>query len=370
MKELLEICGVLRALDGKPCALATVISVEGSAYRRPGARMLIMPEGQTWGMISGGCLEHDILERARQAIKSGESSVVRYDSTSNDDIIFGTGLGCNGIIEVFIEPIIESLRTSLIEAVECCCESRRPGAIATLVETEMDDAQLSRHSFLMNDRWLGAGALAPLLKDYRPQDGDALLAVNGGSDPIRVFVQALLPPIQLVAFGGWLDVIPLIRMGREVGFRTAVVDARLRESSTGFFREADMLLLCSPNEALSRIQFDDRTVVVLMNHHFEGDQDALAALTQVSVPFLGMLGPKRRQQRLIEAIKSDGASVSEEFVQTLHGPVGLDIGAKTPEEIALSIMSEILAVLNERNAKPIRDRAMPLHISSPTLAYA
>jgi xanthine/CO dehydrogenase XdhC/CoxF family maturation factor len=217
---------------------------------------------------------------------------------------------------------------------------------------------------------MGVETLTPWLSDYHPEDGNALLTGNADGDPVRIFVQPLLPPIQLIAFGGWLDVIPLIHMGREIGFRTVVVDSRLRESSTLFFREADTLLLCSPTEALSRIQFDDRTVVVLMNHHFERDQEALAALTQVSVPFLGMLGPKRRQQRLIEAVKSNGASVSEDFIQTLHGPVGLDIGAKTPEEIALSIMSEILAVLNGQNAKPIRERATPLHVSSPTLAYA
>ena len=102
MKELLEICAALKSLDGQPCALATVIHVEGSAYRRTGARMLMTPEGEAWGMVSGGCLEHDILDHGRRALQSGRSRVFRYDSTSEDDNVFGTGLGCNGVIDVFI----------------------------------------------------------------------------------------------------------------------------------------------------------------------------------------------------------------------------------------------------------------------------
>ena len=113
MKELLEICAALNGLGDDLCALATVIHVEGSAYRRPGARMLLTPDGRSWGMVSGGCLEHDVLDHARRAMQSGESRVVRYDSMSDDDIIFGTGLGCNGIIDVFIEPIPKQFSESL-----------------------------------------------------------------------------------------------------------------------------------------------------------------------------------------------------------------------------------------------------------------
>lgn len=365
MKELLEICGALKKLDGQPCALATVIHVEGSAYRRAGARMLMTPEGQAWGMVSGGCLEHDILDHGRRALQSGRSRVVRYDSTSEDDIVFGTGLGCNGVIDVFIEPVTERFRESFIEAVESCRKSRLRGVIATVIDG------VAQHLFLTEEGWTGNEALRPLLEDF-PSQSEKPVQLSGeiGGTVARVFVQPLLPPVQLVAFGGWLDVIPLIRFAREIGFQVVVVDARLRPSSLRFFREADAVLLCSPSEALTRIQFDERTVAVLMNHNFERDQEALAALTQISTLFLGMLGPKRRQQRIIENVKASGVLISDEFASCLHGPVGLDIGAETPEEIALSIMAEILAVLNERNAKPVRDRSAPLHVPQPALAYA
>src|SRR3954466_4441732 len=114
MKELLEICDALKNLRDEPCALATVINVEGSAYRRPGARMLLTPDGASWGMVSGGCLESDVMDHARRALQCGQPRVVRYDSTSDDDIVFGTGLGCNGILDVLIEPVTKDFQASFI----------------------------------------------------------------------------------------------------------------------------------------------------------------------------------------------------------------------------------------------------------------
>ncbi|HEV2691592.1 MAG TPA: XdhC family protein [Verrucomicrobiae bacterium] len=371
MKELLEIANALKTLGHKPCALATVIQVEGSAYRRPGARMLITPEGQSWGMISGGCLEHDVLSHARRVLQTGQPLTARYDSTSNDDIVFGTGLGCNGIIDVFIEPITDHFRSAFIEATGRCQTAREACALATVVAGGEAFGWSRRHAFAEQERWVGDERLTAVLNGFGSKGKKpAVLAGKAGDDEIRVFVQPLLAPLQLVVFGGWLDVVPLIRIAKETGFQVIVVDSRERDSSLKFFGEADAVLLCSPREALSQIQFDDRTVAVLMNHHFERDEEALAALTQVAVPFIGMLGPGRRKQRLLESIKNNGVTVAEAFEQSLHGPVGLDIGASTPEEIAVSIMAEILAALNGRNAKPIRDRLTPLHITTPSLAYA
>ena len=365
MKELIEICAALKTLGGQPCALATVIHVDGSAYRRPGARMLMTPEGQAWGMVSGGCLEHDILDHGRRALQSGRARVVRYDSTSEDDIVFGTGLGCNGVIDVFIEPMTEGFRETFIQGVERCQKTRRAGAIATMIDG------VTRHAFLTDGGWTGNNVLLSLLEDLPPpSEKPVLLSGDAGGDAARVFVQPLLPPIQLVVFGGWLDVIPLIRLARAIGLKVVVVDSRQRQSSRRHFREADAVLLCSPCEALAQVQFDARTVAVLMNHNFDRDQEALAALTQVSLPFLGMLGPRRRRQRILDNLRDDGVGIPDGFVRHLHGPVGLDIGAETPEEIALSILAEILAVLNGRDARPVRDRATPLHVPQPALAYA
>ncbi len=212
----------------------------------------------------------------------------------------------------------------------------------------------SEHAFLTGGRWAGSENLTSLLNLYSIEINETSLVTEfGGSS---VFIQPLLPPVNLVVFGGWLDVIPLIHMSKEVGFQITVVDARQRPSSRRLFREADFVLLCSPEEALSQINFDDRTVAVVMNHDFERDREALSALSHRSLSYVGTLGPKRRQEKMLNGLRDNGLPVPEDFVQSLHGPVGLDIGAKTPEEIALSIMAEILSVLNGRNAKPFRER--------------
>jgi xanthine dehydrogenase accessory factor len=354
VKELLEICAALQRLGDEPCALATVINVEGSAYRQPGARMLLTPNGNSWGMVSGGCLESDVMDHARRVLESGHAQTVRYDSTSDDDIVFGTGLGCNGIVDVFVEPVTTQFRESFVHAVECCRKTREAAAVATRVD------EACEHAFFTVGRWAGNETLASLLNTNRVEAATSLNGEYGGSP---IFIQQLLPPVHLVVFGGWLDVVPLIRMSKEVGFHVTVVDSRGRPSSRQSFHEADLVLLCSAEGALSQIQFDDRTVAVVMNHHFECDQETLAALAHRPLNYIGTLGPKRRQERMLHGLKQNGVTVSDRFVQNLRSPVGLDIGAKTPEEIALSIMAEILSVLNGRNAKPIRERQTAMAIA-------
>jgi len=367
VKELLEICTALERLGDEPSALATVINVEGSAYRRPGARMLLTRDGGSWGMVSGGCLESDVMNHARRTLQSGETRKVRYDSTSDDDIVFGTGLGCNGIIDVFIEPVTKAFKEAFVSAIQTCDKTREPGAVATLVGNPEQPNRVSEHAFLNAGKWVGSGTLAPVLNSHAVESDRAALTSAYGGSP--VFIQPLLPAVHLVIFGGWLDVIPLIHIGKEVGFRITVVDSRQRPASRRLFQEADLVLLCPPEEALSQIQFDDRTVAVVMNHHFERDQETVTALAHRPLNYVGTLGPKRRQEKMLAGLKNNGVSVSDEFVRTLHGPAGLDLGAKTPEEIALSIMAEILSVLNGHNAKPIRDR-QPAFASSASLTHA
>ncbi|MDB6025975.1 MAG: xanthine and dehydrogenase maturation factor, XdhC/CoxF family [Verrucomicrobiales bacterium] len=316
--------------------------------------MLLTLDGASWGMVSGGCLESDVMDHARRALQSSQPRIVRYDSTSDDDIVFGTGLGCNGIIDVFIEPVTKEFKDSFVSAAQCCHRNRQPGAIATSVGNQEQAERPNEHAFFSAGRWVGSEHLASILNLHAVEPDKTCLIDAHGGEP--VFIQQLLPPVHLVIFGGWLDVIPLIRMGKEVGFRVTVVDPRQRLSSRRLFHEADSVLLCSSAEALSQIQFDDRTVAVVMNHHFERDQETLSALSSRPLNYVGTLGPKRRQERMLNALKENGVLISEEFVQSLRGPVGLDIGAKTPEEIGLSIMAEILSVLNGRNAKPIRER--------------
>jgi xanthine dehydrogenase accessory factor len=360
MKELLNISAALQDLDGKPCALATVIDVEGSSYRRPGARMLLSPDGRSWGMISGGCLEHDVMDHARRALESGQARTVRYDSTSADDIVFGTGLGCNGIIDVYIEPVTPGFRRLFVRAIESCNQTRARGGIATLMSREGGIVRSWEHAFLTGSgNWIGGGARIPELDDIIT--GTDVEPFTAALPDGSVFVQPLLPPIHLVVFGGWLDVVPLIRIAKEVGFRVTVVDARRRISSPALFHEADAVLLCSPSEAMSRLKLDHRTAAVLMAHHFESDQEALEALAraQASPFYVGMLGPRRRQEKILGALAAEQVVIPDKFAVNLCGPAGLDLGATSPETIALAIVAEIQAkhagrpggMLNQRKGR-------------------
>jgi xanthine/CO dehydrogenase XdhC/CoxF family maturation factor len=243
-----------------------------------------------------------------------------------------------------------------------CHQSRQPGAVATLVGNRDQPNRCSEHAFITAGRWTGSETLAHLLNLHAVEPEKTSLTNDYGDAP--VFIQQLLPPVHLVIFGGWLDVLPLIHMGKEVGFHVTVVDSRQRLSSRRLFQEADSVLLCSPEDAISQIAVDDRTVAVAMNHHFERDQQTVSGLSQVALNYVGTLGPKRRLERMLNGLKAAGIFTSDDFVQTLHGPAGLDIGAKTPEEIALSIMAEILSVLNGRNARPIRERQTALASSA------
>jgi hypothetical protein len=199
MKELIEICAALKTLERNACALATVIHVEGSAYRRPGARMLMTPAGQVWGMVSGGCLEHDVLDQGRRALESNQSRIVRYDSTSEDDLLFGTGLGCNGVIDVLVEPVTPRLRELLLRAIESCCATRRPSVLATGIDGSGVFTS-DQHVLLTDGGWTGTHTLLSVMEGRLPATESPVL-LSGEIRGIlgRVFVQLLLPPLQFAA---------------------------------------------------------------------------------------------------------------------------------------------------------------------------
>lgn len=315
MKELRLIAESLRAARvGDAAALATVVAVSGSAYRRPGARMLMTREGRSSGIVSSGCVDYDVFEHARRVMTTGEAVLLRYDSSKPDDLVFGTGLGCKGVVDVLVERVTPELARDLANFAEAVQRRRQPGFAVVHLPGAAPAGHRSFH--------LGECAVQ--------------------AEPEKVFVDRVDPPIHLVLMGGWFDILPLIRFGKELGWQITVIDVRQRPSSKETFREADAVLLGSPEEALAQIPIDARTAVVSMNHQFEHDGACLAALARRAVPYLGLLGPKRRRAALLERLAAEGGTAVPENV--LHGPVGLDIGSRTPEEIALSIIAEVQSV--------------------------
>ncbi len=365
MKEIQAIIAAFEQTKDQKIALATVIEVSGSTYRRPGAKMLMTASGTRIGSISGGCLEEDVFEQAQAVMASGKPAVVQYDTTSPDDIIWGLGLGCNGLVRVFIE-----LLTPLLNPVSFIAESwhqRQIGVIATVVNSDteigkylmlqQDGKVISELKFIassvLNDAHVALQNKKSRLKLYQLPQGEA-----------EIFIEVIQPPVPLVIFGAGHDAQPVVDLAKALGWQVTVIDSRPDYAKRERFPTADAIIMSRPEQISKNVSLDSRTVAVVMTHNYLHDQEILRTLLQSAVGYIGVLGPKSRTQQLIKELQEEGINPTSEQLQRLYSPVGLDIGADTPEAIALSIIAEIQAILNHRGGGFLRNRTQPIHHSS------
>jgi xanthine dehydrogenase accessory factor len=353
-------------------ALATVVRVEGSAYRRPGARMLVTETGETTGVLSGGCLERDVCERAAKVIETGEPVVVRYDTTSDDDIVWGLGLGCNGVVDVLIEPASDARLDDLMQLLAECSEGRRPGALATVIRREGqtdisigDRALRYPQNSKETEPLLGGVVISPNvfhdLRDAVQSGVSTIKRYESGAGSVEVFIEVVEPRVPLVIFGDGDDALPVVAFARNLGWHTTVVDTRARRGSIERFAGADAVVLCRPEEVSDRVALTERTVVVLMTHNYLHDLELMELLLSKQVHYVGCLGPRRRTERLLSELACGDATLSAAYLDRVHAPAGLDIGADAPAEIAFSIVAEIKAVLTGREGGPLRNRTGSIH---------
>jgi xanthine dehydrogenase accessory factor len=349
-------------------ALATVVRVDGSAYRRPGVRMLITEAGETTGVISAGCLERDVCERAAKVMRTGKAVVVKYDTTSENDILWGSGSGCNGIVHVLIEPASNEI-DDLMRFLTICSKSRRRGALATVIHQEgTSEPQIGTRALLYPDDatksvFFSGEIISPkIFDDLREviQNGNSKVKRYKEPGDLDVFIEAIEPQVQLVVFGAGDDALPIVASARTVGWHTTVVDTLARAISLERFGETDEVLLCRPEEVADAVLLTESTTVVLMTHNYLHDLELLKVLRNRPVRYIGCLGPRRRTERLVLELSSV-ATVADAFLSQLHSPAGLDIGAETPQEIALSIISEIKAVLAGHEGGLLRNRKGAIH---------
>ena len=338
-------------------ALATVVSVEGSSYRRPGARMLITESGETTGVLSGGCLERDVCERAQKVMTAGTPVVVRYDTTNKDDVVWGLGLGCNGIIDVLIEPATTERVAGVMQLLAECAERDASGAIATVFHVDGDvETTIGARALLYPDGTID-GDFPPLIfEDLREATTSCVRRYEIAGGFIDVFIEVIQPRVRLVVFGAGPDVSPIVDLAKYLNWHTTVVDTSARVSSRERFSNADAVLLCRPEDVMSQVSLSERTCVVVMTHNYLHDGELVSQLLPLPLRYLGCLGPRQRTERLLNEISGD-----TRYLHRLHAPVGLDIGAETAEEIALSIVSEIKAVLSQRSGAQLRERVGSIH---------
>jgi len=374
-----EIRDIIRAFDeakklGKQTALATVVHVEGSSYRRPGARMLIEDDGQLTGAISGGCLEGDALRKALLVMTEKRSRLVTYDTMDDDDAKFGVGLGCNGIIQVLIEPIDILNPDNPIQYLKKVNEKRQTAALVTLFSLQdRKDPQYGTCLLLKEDGDLVQHV--PVLKDVLLADAnEALINQNSSfknytSDDhnITAFIEVIKPPVSIIIIGAGNDVMPLVNMADILGWETTVVDGRANYAKQERFVSACQVLVAKPENVLEQIAIDEHTVFLLMTHNYNYDMAMLRQLLGKNITYIGMLGPKKKRERMLNELKDEGSSFTEQQLSVLHSPVGLDIGAETSEEIALSILAEVKAMFANKDVQSLRTIKEVIHPRSATI---
>ena len=374
-----EIRDILKAFDqaqklGKQTALATVVHVEGSSYRRPGARMLIEDDGQLTGAISGGCLEGDALRKALLVITEKRSRLVTYDTMDDDDAKFGVGLGCNGIIQVLIEPIDIANPNNPIQYLRTINEKRQKAVLITLFSLQdKKDPQYGTCLLLKEDGNVIYNT--PVLKDVLIADAKDAMTTQLSSfknyisdnHNLTAFIEMIKPPVSVVIVGAGNDVVPLVEMADILGWETTVVDGRANYAKKERFVSACQVLVSKPEQVLDQIAIDENTVFLLMTHNYNYDMAMLKQLLQKNISYIGMLGPKKKRERILNELKDEGVTFSQQQLSVLHSPVGLDIGAETSEEIALSILAEIKALFAGKDVQSLRTLKEVIHPRSATV---
>jgi xanthine/CO dehydrogenase XdhC/CoxF family maturation factor len=334
LSDLLDAAEAMAA-RGEPFALATIVSTRGSTYRRAGARLLIPAEGEPIGNLSGGCLEGDVARIGREVLASGVPRLVEFDMTADEDAVWGYGLGCNGAIELLVEPTAGALES---------VAALRTGQGTCLVIL-LTGADAGSH-LLETD-----GAAAAALRDGRP----AVRELDGE----RAFYEPLLPPLRLLVCGAGHDAIPLVRQASELGWRVVVIDVRVALLTPERFPGAAEFASPDPASAAGALSPDERTAAILMSHNYLRDIAYLRSFLDAPLAYLGVLGPRGRTEQML------GEIGAPEAIARLHAPAGLDIGAEGAEEVAHAIVAEILAVMHGRPGEPLRDRRGSIHDELP-----
>jgi xanthine dehydrogenase accessory factor len=370
MKEVDDIIGAYDAgvAAGKKMALATVVHVEGSSYRRPGARMLITEEGELTGAISGGCLEGDALRKALLVIMQQQSMLVTYDTSDEEDSIIGLGLGCNGIIQVLIEPIDPGAIYHPVQLLKIAAGKRQLCALITLFSLANKKEAQPGTCMLLTEEGQRTGnsdymseALTAVAAKAIQSGQSSFQQFNNADKTYTVFAEAMVPAISLVVVGAGNDIQPLAAMATILGWHTIIIDGRPAYAKKERFPAACSVVLAKPEQVIQQVCIDAYTAIVLMTHNYHYDMSMLRILAGMPVKYTGMLGPRKKLERMLAALQQEGIVLTAARLATIHSPVGLDIGAETPEEIALSILAEIQTVFAAATAVSLKDNARPIH---------
>lgn len=354
-----------RERDEEPTVVARVVDVEGSAYRRPGATMLVDRDADSMGAITAGCLEGPATDLAATVFETGRPVLATFDLTDDDE--WGLGLGCNGIVDVLFEPLASHhWRTAL-----AALESRESVAMLTAVASDGPRVDAGDGAVLGTDGSFGSTATLPetLLVRLREQatrrrsdGGAATVSVDTEQGRTTVFVQGLVPSPELLLFGHQSDVHSVARLARQVGFRVTVASARGAKTDAEQFPSAHEVRGTRAADLSDVVDAPTRTYAVLMSHNLTDDALAMESLLKdTDVPYVGLMGPRERFREVKAESEVTGVTYSEAELQRVSTPVGLDLGGGEPAQVALSIVAEALAVHNGREGGRLGAETGPIH---------
>lgn len=366
MKDFVTIVEHYNKLDlrEKKTALATVVKVRGSSYRSPGARMLITEEGRWYGSVSGGCLEGDVLRKARQVMREGLGLTVTYDTREESNQNLGINLGCNGVIDILIEPITaEGQPLTIFSELS---SSTEPVAVATIFNSSQLDGQklivkqdgnvITRFS----DSELTVSLLSALMDVFNTRKSYTRQFDHQGNT-LEVFIELVEPTTSIIIFGGGFDARPVSQLAKSLGWNVSVTDECVAHIAPLFFPTADKLSLCQREFIDRDFNVSAHTACVLMSHNYDYDRDVLRKLLKTNASYIGILGPRKRFDKMLAEFRTEGIELGIKDMDRIHSPIGLDIAAETPDEIGVSIISEIQARLHKRSGGFLKYRDAPIH---------
>lgn len=338
--------------QGRRALLATVVKGVGPTYRKPGAAAVIVEGGQVIGAISGGCLESDVIYAAERVLAGQDPArLLEYDTAGEEDLIWGTGSGCGGRVQVLVAPVAPDL----LAAVAARLEARGPVALATVISPGPD---LGRRA-AWTEGW-SLGTLGSAARDAAAADlARAVLAGTQGpvawleADGAEVLVQRLEPPPVFLIFGAGDDAQPVARLAAACGYRVVVVDHRPAWATPERFPWAHQVVCCDADQVGDRVDIPADAACVLMTHHFFKDLAHLKLVLSRPVGYVGLLGARERTRRLLALLREEAPDLYAAARERLRAPVGLDIGADGPEQIAVAIVAEVLAVRSGRSGAPL-----------------
>ncbi len=362
IKSILQLYNSFKTSNEK-CAIAQVVRVEESSYRREGARMLVFESGVFEGGISGGCLEGDALQRSQIAILKQEPSIVTYDTSKENEI--GVGLGCNGVIDVLISPISEN--SSTLEMLQKCVSDRGEHIIATVTALNADINEITLGKSFYYDKDSASlkdckherlrNFLQDKIQDVLENKKSKTFQFEEEGVKASVFIELIPPQFHLAIYGDNYDVYPMLEMAKLMDWDVSLVGnvqklkkEKLRSVTHFYLKDGEV-----------RPEIDHRTAVILMAHDYKTDYDNLKQLIKSPAPYIASLGPRKRFDKMIDEFKANGIEFSDVDQQRIFAPCGLEIGANTPEEIAMSLFSEIIAVFSGKIGGMLREKIGPIH---------